>query len=128
MYTITKEFSFDAGHHLGGLREGHKCARPHGHTYRVVVELAAERLDERGFVLDYGDMDGFRRLIDERYDHRDLNQVVDFNPTAENLARHFFGLAYLQFGAALRAVRVSETPNTCAEYRPTVTAAVGERQ
>ena len=36
-HTIGKRFSFEAGHRLGGLPEGHKCARPHGHSYTVEV-------------------------------------------------------------------------------------------
>ena len=51
MYRITKEFHFSASHQLFGLREGHPCARLHGHNYVVVVELAAEDLGPTGFEL-----------------------------------------------------------------------------
>ncbi len=44
-YAIGKRFSFEAGHRLGGLPAGHKCARPHGHSYTVeVIVTAGERL------------------------------------------------------------------------------------
>jgi len=37
---IFREFTFDAAHRLDHLPEGHKCARVHGHTYRLTVFLA----------------------------------------------------------------------------------------
>lgn len=116
-YTIAKEFAFSAAHHLEGLPDGHPCSRQHGHNYLVTVELSTLTLDERGFVIDYGDLKPFQRWIDEHLDHRDLNEVVTFNPTAENLAKHLFGIAKAMF-PEVSAVRVSETPKTWAEYRP----------
>jgi 6-pyruvoyltetrahydropterin/6-carboxytetrahydropterin synthase len=59
-YTIAKQFSFAASHHLDRLPPGHKCGRVHGHTYTVQVLLASEDLDEAGFVTDYADLDPLR--------------------------------------------------------------------
>ena len=44
MYVIGKTFSFAAAHFLTCVPPSHKCARLHGHTYTVTVELAAEHL------------------------------------------------------------------------------------
>ena len=52
-HTIGKRFSFEAGHHLGGLPDGHKCARPHGHSYTVEVIVTAGELTGPGFVTDF---------------------------------------------------------------------------
>ena len=41
MYTITKRFAFSASHIIGGLPNGHPCARLHGHNYEVEVVLQA---------------------------------------------------------------------------------------
>ena len=115
MYRIAKRFRFCASHILHGLGDAHPCSRLHGHNYEVQLLLAAEALDASGFVVDYNALQRFRDLLSERYDHRHLNDVVDFQPSAELLARHFFDLAR-ELWPQLRAVRVAETPDSWAEY------------
>lgn len=121
MYRIGKRFTFDAAHVLASLPAGHKCARLHGHTYTVEVELAAGQLARPGFVTDFGDLAPFRRYLAEHIDHRHLNEILDIEPTSENLARHFFTWCaeHLEPGIPGRvtAVRVCETPASWAEYR-----------
>jgi 6-pyruvoyltetrahydropterin/6-carboxytetrahydropterin synthase len=79
-------------------------------------------LTPAGFVTDFADLDPLRRHLAEAYDHRMLNDVVDAEPTSENLARVLFDWCAaniaLPSAAAVAAVRVSETPATWAEYRP----------
>jgi 6-pyruvoyltetrahydropterin/6-carboxytetrahydropterin synthase len=88
MYTICKRWTFDAAHKLIGLPPGHKCSRMHGHTYAVEVEVSASELNDQGFVIDFAVLAPIKTLIDNVYDHRFLNDVMDGkNPTAENLAR-----------------------------------------
>lgn len=87
-YTISKEFTFSAAHHLDRLPKEHQCSRLHGHNYKVRLELGTDKLNEIGFVIDYGDLGFFKRLCDS-LDHRNLNDMLGFNPTAENLAMHF---------------------------------------
>lgn len=115
MYTITKRFDFSASHQLSGLPDGHQCARIHGHNYIVEVELQAEVLDDTGFVVDYGELKPLKEYIDGTLDHRHLNDVLSFQTSAENMARHLY-----QWSKAIwphvSAVRVSETPKTWAEY------------
>lgn len=117
MYLITKDFAFEAGHHLTKVPEGHKCGRPHGHSYRVRVQLASVELNEMGFVVDYGELDALKQFIDETLDHRVLNEVVDFETTAENLAAWLFGWCVTRWPQVV-AVGVSETAKTWAWYRP----------
>lgn len=116
MYRIRKEFHFSAAHHLVGLPSDHPCSRVHGHNYVVVLELAALDLDGAGFVLDYSELRTFARFIDS-LDHQDLNEAIDKNPTAENLAKVFFDFASGVWPQTA-AVMVAETPKTWAEYRP----------
>lgn len=128
-YTINKEFTFSASHVLDGLPDGHQCGRLHGHNYVVRVELIAAAVDDRGFVMDYGDLAPFKRFVDDHLDHRHLNDVGVFagltgrNPTAENLSYVLADIACdvldLPAGVALR-VWVSETPKTWAVYTPGV--------
>lgn len=108
--SITKSFAFSASHTLAGLPEGHQCARLHGHNYTVTLELAGD-LDAAGMVLDYGKLSEFGRWLDDTLDHRHLNDVMDSNPTAENLARF---IATTLPWPQVTAVTVSETPRTTA--------------
>lgn len=123
MYNISKEFHFSSSHSLCDLEEGHPCMRVHGHNYIVVVELESPELDESGMVLDYRKLDPIKKWIDETLDHRHLNDIVEFNPTAENLAKYIFEkcqvILYEQYQTlnTLSAVSVKETPKTIATYR-----------
>lgn len=127
MYVIAKRFTFSAAHHLDHLPEGHKCARRHGHNYTVEVQLAAETLDRAGFVVDFGELDPVKRFIDAELDHQDLNDVLGCQPSSEFLARYLYGWCQERLPPPvverLRAVQVSETPTTWAEYRPAPAAA-----
>lgn len=116
MYVIEKEFHFSASHQLSGLPDGHQCSRLHGHNYIIVVELRSAALDHVGFVVDYGELKPLKEYIDSTLDHRHLNDVFDFNTTAENIAKHLFEWCRKQWHETY-AVRVSETPKTWATYR-----------
>lgn len=116
MYTISKRFDFAASHQLNDLPNGHKCARFHGHNYTVELVLTAPALNRYGFVEDYGDLKPFKQFIDSTLDHRHLNDIIATAPTAENLAKWLFDKARAWWDCVV-AVRVSETPNTWAEYR-----------
>lgn len=83
MYYVRKTFDFSAAHHLCLTYES-PCARLHGHNWRVTVECRSEQLDENGMVVDFSVI---KRTVIDRLDHRVLNEVLDFNPTAENIAR-----------------------------------------
>ena len=117
MFRISKQFSFSASHVLNCLGEEHPCAHLHGHNYLVTVHLQAESLNEYGFVVDYRDLKLGKMYLDETLDHRHLNDILPFHPTAENIAQHI----YDKFKDALPqmyAVEVSETPKTSAIYEP----------
>lgn len=122
MYTISKKFTFDAAHRLKGLPPSHKCSHLHGHTYTVEIIISAIDLDEGGFVLDFTELAPLKNYIDTVLDHTDLNKVLPFNPTSENIARHLHGVAldvisWPPDNRVMRPrIRVSETPNTWAEY------------
>lgn len=119
MYRIGKTFSFSAAHSLPSLPPDHKCHRMHGHNYTVTLELTFPGLDQHGMVMDYADMAEDWRPLYERLDHQCLNEVLDIEPTAENLARFIYEQladGWEPFPELL--VRVQETPTTFAEYQP----------
>lgn len=117
MYRIWKHYRFSASHQLAGLPPDHQCSRLHGHNYLVEVELSSDTLDPTGFVVDFGELKPIKAYIDEKWDHRHLNDVLPFNPTAEAMAHHLYGLVGNLF-PQVSAVRVQETETSWAEYRP----------
>ena len=117
MLTISKEFHFSASHRLDMLSEDHQCYRLHGHNYIVVVELTAPSTNEYGFVRDYHELKELKDYIDNEFDHRHLNDILDVPTTAENLAMHFYNWCKQRWPET-SAVKVSETPKTWATYRP----------
>lgn len=83
MYYIQKSFEISASHHLT-LNHESKCTRIHGHNWHITVYCKAQELNEDGMVADFALI---KQRIHGRLDHQDLNQVLPFNPTAENIAR-----------------------------------------
>ncbi len=118
MYRIVKEYHFSAAHQLHQLPPDHPCARMHGHNYVVEVELCSETLNKYGFVRDYRELDALKEYIDNKLDHRVLNDVLGEDcVTAEQIAKHFYDWCKVKW-PEVTAVRVKETPRTVAEYRP----------
>lgn len=115
MYKISKQFSFSASHILHGLPQQHPCARLHGHNYVVTVHLKSMELNEVGFIKDYRELSFVKEYIDNTLDHRHLNDVLPFNPTAENMAKFLFD-TFKKDLPELYAVEVCETPKTSAIY------------
>jgi len=115
MYKIKKKFHFSAAHHLTDLPPTHQCSRHHGHNYIVEVELVSDDLNKQGFIVDYGDLQPLKDYIDNNLDHRDLNEVLDFQTSAENLAKYLYDFCK-KLWKQTHSVAVSETSKTWATY------------
>ncbi|NDW18864.1 6-carboxytetrahydropterin synthase [Dysgonomonas sp. 216] len=115
MFKISKQFAFSASHTLSGLSSDHPCTRLHGHNYVVTVHLKSAELNNVGFVKDYRELQYIKDYIDSNLDHRHLNDVFNFNPSAENIAKHLFDIFKKEL-PELYAIEVSETPKTTAIY------------
>ena len=85
---VFRVFQIEAAHRLPNVPEGHKCARMHGHSFRIEVHVSGEVGVDSGWVMDFADLRrAFQPLFDQ-LDHRCLNDVEGLeNPTSENLAR-----------------------------------------
>ena len=118
MLTVTKSVKFDAAHVLTN-HQG-LCKNLHGHTYRVEVSVTQAPGDNADMVIDFKDLKKkCEEVILERYDHAFIYGMravaMPYRSTAENLARHFFGVLRERV-AGLSRVRVWETPDSSAEY------------
>lgn len=84
---IFKVFTLEAAHRLPNVPPGHKCARLHGHSFRVEIHVAGEPGADTGWVMDFADIKAAFRPLYERLDHHYLNEVEGLeNPTSERLA------------------------------------------
>ena len=88
MTEVFKEIRFEAAHRLPHVPAGHKCARLHGHSFRVTIHVEGPVGDESGWVLDFADLSAAFAPLYDQLDHRYLNDVPGLaNPTSEVLAR-----------------------------------------
>lgn len=83
MYTVKKRMEIAGAHRLN-LNYESKCANLHGHNWIVTVWCKSQTLDANGMVIDFTHI---KREVQEKLDHKFLNDVVPFNPTAENIAK-----------------------------------------
>ena len=61
-----------------------KCENLHGHNWVIIVHCRARELNADGMVTDFTHI---KERVLNQLDHRNLNEVLPFNPTAENIAR-----------------------------------------
>jgi 6-pyruvoyltetrahydropterin/6-carboxytetrahydropterin synthase len=137
MIEVTKTIRFDAAHILTN-HQG-LCKNLHGHTYRIDISVRQSDENKSDMVIDFKDLKLIAsEVVCERFDHAfifntespgecEIAEVlkkngmrtvaIPFRSTAENLSRFFYrDLKALIPGLA--AVKVWETADSCAEYRP----------
>ncbi len=83
---IFREFTFDAAHRLDHLPAGHKCARIHGHTYRLKVFLGGPIDPVVGWIVDFAEVKRIVTDVLDPLDHHLLNDVPGLEqPTTERI-------------------------------------------
>lgn len=83
MYIVTKRLEISACHRLQ-LSYPSKCTNLHGHNWIITVTCQSRTLNSDDMVEDFT---AIKEMVQGRLDHADLNAVLPFNPTAENIAR-----------------------------------------
>lgn len=81
MYYISKKMEISGAHRLD-LDYESKCIQMHGHNWQIEVFCKSATLDPNGMVVDFSHIS----QVVNRLDHQCLNDIIDVNPTAENIA------------------------------------------
>lgn len=82
MYYIQKKIEVSASHQLT-LDYESKCIQLHGHNWVITIFCRSRELNKNGMVVDFSEI---KKKIKQPLDHKFLNEVLPFNPTAENIA------------------------------------------
>lgn len=83
MYKVKKRLEVSAAHSLK-LSYQSKCENLHGHNWIIDIYCQSHELNEDGMVIDFSHI---KRDVQEKLDHKNLNEVFEFNTTAENLSK-----------------------------------------
>lgn len=116
-YQVSRKFCFSASHVIESGFELEPENRLHGHNFVIRLTLGSKVLNDDGLVVAIGTLDEFQCYVEDVLDRKHLNDVVDCNPTAENMARYIYEWCEEEFWP-IRSVAWSETPGTWATYRP----------
>ncbi len=114
---LERSYRFEAAHYLPKVPPGHKCARMHGHSYQIEIAIEGDIDAERGWLIDFAEIDEHAMPLVRELDHHVLNEIDGLaNPTSELLAVWWWKrLAATLPG--LVEVAVSETPTSRCVYR-----------
>ncbi|MEY8486515.1 6-carboxytetrahydropterin synthase QueD [uncultured Parabacteroides sp.] len=83
MYIVKKRLEISASHSLR-LSYASKCENLHGHNWIITIWCQARKLNQDGMVVDFSHI---KEKVQSQLDHKNLNEVLPFNTTAENLAK-----------------------------------------
>ena len=122
IYRLRIKDGFAAAHRLAG--SGGKCESLHGHNFGVTLEVAGDRLDETGMLMDFSDLKKILKTVLAQLDHSDLNEHPEFvrsSPSSENIARFIWHKVnesiHLETVTVL-SVTVNESETASAKYVP----------
>ena len=101
MFELNLQHKFSATHKLENYIGD--CSRIHGHEWRVNINIKTEEL-VKDMVIDFKEI---KKAIDSKFDHQFINDMVNYNPTAENIAKDIYSL----ISNLMMNVRQQESPD-----------------
>jgi 6-pyruvoyltetrahydropterin/6-carboxytetrahydropterin synthase len=120
MYTLTVVTDFSASHIIPG--HPGKCARLHGHNWKVEISVQSKILNDLGMAVDFADVKQIAKTVIDEVDHRHLNDIPPFDtisPTAENVSAWFYqrlGKLINTKDVTVSAVTLWETDRSRVQY------------
>ncbi|MHA1867546.1 MAG: 6-pyruvoyl trahydropterin synthase family protein [Candidatus Heimdallarchaeaceae archaeon] len=137
MYSITKEFTFEAAHKLN-LDYESECSSLHGHSYRVQIEIHARKLNRNGMIIDFKELNCIKEYVNENWDHatiiskndpeierfkKEISMKISIFPyknvTAELMAKHLWLISTNMINKKIKCkiiVRIWETAKNSATF------------
>lgn len=104
MYILKLNTHFSAAHQLTNAFDK-KCNESlHGHNWRVLVKIESSDL-LNNMVMDFKEI----KAVINQLDHKNLNEILDFEPTAELIARHLHGQILKNCHLDLKKIKISVT-------------------
>jgi 6-pyruvoyltetrahydropterin/6-carboxytetrahydropterin synthase len=117
MFTLVKEFRFEAAQTLPTLGPGHKCSRMHGHSFKVEIHVTGEIDPAIGWVYDHARISRAMDPLMEQLDHSYLNEIEGLeNPTIELMCMWFWEKLDPQL-PGLSEIVIFETPTARCHYK-----------
>ena len=114
---LIKTYKFDAAHRLPFAGETHKCSNMHGHSWKVEICVKGEVCREKGWFIDYSQINSAWKPIDAILDHSVLNEIDGLeNPTSEILAGWLWDKLVTQL-PGLSSITIYESETSRCIYR-----------
>lgn len=85
MYILKLEHTFSSAHQLTNAYDNKCNDSIHGHNWKVKVSIQVDKLINN-MVIDFTKV---KEIID-KLDHKNLNDILSFEPTAENIAEYLY--------------------------------------
>jgi len=116
MFRLQVEDKFSAAHQLTNYSG--PCENLHGHTWKVRIVVEGKELDQSGMLIDFKDLKKHLKIIHDEFDHKFLNNLVDFSPTSENLAKYIYDKMESELPKQVKLVEITvwESDTSCATY------------
>lgn len=137
MYTLSKEFRFEAAHRL--MNYIGACSNIHGHTWQGEITIKGTQLDRHGFIMDFKQLKKLINKFIKDFDHAIILNVkdkrlrnlciendykaftFDEDPTCEVISRWLYRRVYieierLKLNIKLVSVTIKETPTSKCTY------------
>ncbi|MEO6419580.1 MAG: 6-carboxytetrahydropterin synthase QueD [Polyangiaceae bacterium] len=114
---LVHEFKFESAHRLPKVPAGHKCARLHGHSFKVELAIVGPMNPDTGWLIDFGELEDIWRPVYMTLDHNYLNDIPGLeNPTSEILSKWIWDKLKPTL-PSLDQVTLFETCDARCEYR-----------